>query len=143
MDKKLTPIRVVLDTNVLVSALLFGGRTGMLRDLWKSGRIIPLVSKATFAEFRKVLSYPKFKLTQREIRSILNEEILPFVEPVVIAEQVSGICRDPHDDMFLDVAAGGGARFIVTGDQDLLALQHYHQTQIVTLAELFSFVGGN
>jgi putative PIN family toxin of toxin-antitoxin system len=143
MGKKLTPIRVVLDTNVLVSALLFGGRTGMLRDLWKSGRIIPLVTKETFAEFRKVLSYPKFKLTQREIRSILNEEILPFVEPVDITEQINGICRDPHDDMFLAVATGGEAQFFVTGDKDLLVLKQYRQTQIVTLAELFSFVGDN
>lgn len=143
MGKKLTPIRVVLDTNVLVSALLFGGRTGMLRDLWKSGRIIPLVTKETFAEFRKVLSYPKFKLTQREIRSILNDEILPFVAPVEITKQINGICRDPHDDMFLAVAAGGDAEFLVTGDKDLLVLKHYRQTQIVTLAELFSFVGGN
>lgn len=143
MGKKLIPIRVVLDTNVLVSALLFGGRPGMLRDLWKSGRIIPLVTKETFAEFRKVLSYPKFKLTQREIRSILNEEILPFVEPVEIIELVSGICRDPHDDMFLAVAASGDAQFLVTGDKDLLVLKQYRQTEIVTLAELFSFVDGN
>jgi len=142
MGKKLIPIRVVLDTNVLVSALLFGGRAGMLRDLWISGRIIPLVSKETFAEFRKVLSYPKFKLTQREIRSILNEEILPFVEPVEIIEQAGGICRDPHDDMFLAVAAAGEAQFLVTGDQDLLVLKQYCQTQIVTLAELFSLVDG-
>ena len=143
MGKKLIPVRVVLDTNVLVSALLFGGRTGMLCDLWKSGRIIPLVTKETFAEFRKVLSYPKFKLTQREIRSILNEEILPFVEPVEITKRINGICRDPLDDMFLAVAAGGAAQFLVTGDKDLLVLKHYRQTQIVTLAELFSFVGGN
>ena len=143
MGKKLTPIRVVLDTNVLVSALLFGGRTVMLRDLWKSGRIIPLVTKETFTEFRKVLSYPKFKLTQREIRSILNEEILPFVEPVEITKQVDGICRDPHDDMFLAVAADGDAKFLVTGDEDLLVLKQYSQTRIVTLAELFSFVSCN
>lgn len=139
MGKKVAPLRVVLDTNALVSALLFGGRSGMLRDLWKSGRIIPLVSKETFAEFRRVLSYPKFKLSQREIRAILNEEILPFVEPVEIIEQVTGVCRDPHDDMFLAVAASGGAQYLVSGDQDLLVLKHFGETQIVTVAELLSF----
>lgn len=143
MGKKVTPVRVVLDTNALVSALLFGGRSGMLRDLWKSGRIIPLVSKETFAEFRRVLSYPKFKLSQREIRAILNEEILPFVEPVEIVEQVAGICRDPHDDMFLAVAASGGAQYLVSGDQYLLVLKHYSKTQIVTVAELLSISGGS
>jgi len=142
MGKKLKPWRVVLDTNTLISALLFGGRSGMLRDLWKSGRIIPLVSKETFAEFRKVLSYPKFKLSQREIRSILNEEILPFVEAVEIVEPVTGVCRDTHDDMFLAVAAGGGAEYLVSGDRDLLVLEHYGKTRIVTVTEFLSLAGG-
>jgi uncharacterized protein len=143
MGQKLKPLRVVLDTNVFVSALLFGGRTGMLRDVWKTGRIIPLVSKETFAEFRRVLSYPKFKLTQREIRAILNEEILPFVEAVEINEQAIGICRDPHDNMFLAVAVCGGALYLVTGDQDLLELKNYSKTQILTVAEFLSLAGAN
>jgi putative PIN family toxin of toxin-antitoxin system len=143
MGKKVTPLRIVLDTNVLVSALLFGGRSGMLRDLWKSGRIVPLVSKETFADFRKVLSYPKFKLSQREIRAILNEEFIPFVEPVEISEQVTGVCSDPFDDMFLAVAASGGAQYLVSGDQDLLVLKNFGAAQIVTVAELLSLEGGN
>ena len=142
MGKKLMPWRVVLDTNALISALLFGGQSGMLRELWKSGRIIPLVSKETFAEFRKVLSYPKSKLSQREIRSILNEEILPFVEAVETAEPVTGVCRDPHDDMLLAVAAGGGAEYLVSGDQNLLVLEHYGKTRIVTVTEFLSLSGG-
>ena len=141
MVQKLKSLRVVIDTNVLVSALLFSGRTGMLRDLWKSGRIIPMVSKETFAEFRRVISYPKFKLSQREIRSILNEEILPFVEAVEISGQVTGICRDPHDDMFLAVAVCGSAQYLITGDQDLLVLKNYSKTQIVTVAEFLSLAG--
>jgi len=141
MGQKLTPIRVVLDTNVLVSALLFGGRVGMLPDLWKIGRIIPLVSKDTFAEFHRVLSYPKFKLTQREIRALLNDEILPYVEPVEITKQVNGICRDPHDDMFLAVASCGRAGYLVTGDQDLLTLKIYEKTRIVTVAEFGELTG--
>jgi putative PIN family toxin of toxin-antitoxin system len=141
MGQKLKPLRVVLDTNVLVSALLFGGPTGMLRDAWKTGRIIPLVSKETFAEFRRVLSYPKFKLSQREIRAILNEEILPIVEPVEITEEVAGVCRDPRDYMFLAVAACGSAQYLITGDQDLLVLKSYSSTHIVTVAEFLALAG--
>jgi putative PIN family toxin of toxin-antitoxin system len=143
MGQKIEPLRVVLDTNVLVSALLFGGRVGSLCTLWKVGRIIPLVSKDTFSEFRKVLSYPKFRLSQREIRTLLNEEILPFVEPVEIAKPCPGICRDPHDDMFLAVAADGNARYLVTGDRDLLELRNHGTTQIVTVAEFLSLAGDN
>lgn len=141
MVQKVKPLRVVLDTNVFVSALIFGGRVGMLRELWKTGRMVPLVSKETFAEFRRVLSYPKFKLSLREIRAILNEEILPFVEPVEITEQVTSVCRDPHDDMFLAVAACGRAQYLVTGDQDLLVLKNYGTAQIVLAAEFLSLAG--
>jgi putative PIN family toxin of toxin-antitoxin system len=141
MGKDIARVRVVLDTNVLVSALLFGGKVGMLRELWKSGRIIPLISKETFAEFRKVLSYPKFKLSQREIRAILNDEILPFVEAVEITKQVTGICRDPKNDMFLAVANCSGASHLVTGDQDLLILKSYSETRIVTVVEFLLFAG--
>ena len=141
MGENITRLRVVLDTNVLVSALLFVGKVGMLRDLCKSGRIIPLISKETFAEFRKVLSYPKFKLSQREIRAILNDEILPYVEAMEITEQVTGICRDPHDDMFLAVAICGGASHLITGDQDLLVLKNYGETRIETVVEFLMFVG--
>ena len=143
MVENLIRLRVVLDTNVLVSALLFGGRVGMLRDLWKSRLIIPLISKETFAEFRKVLSYPKFKLSQSEIRAILNDEILPFVESLDIAERVTGVCRDPYDDIFLAVAISGGASYLVTGDQDLLVLKNHADTRIVTVAEFLSLAGEN
>ena len=115
----------------------------MLRDAWKDGRIIPLVSKETFAEFRKVLSYPKFKLSQREIRAIINEEILPFVEPVAIADQVTGVCRDSHDDMFLAVAVYGNGAYLVTGDQDLLVLKKYSTTKIVPVSEFLLLVSNN
>ena len=60
--REAAPLRVVVDTNVLLSALLFGGQPGRLRDLWVEGRIVPLVSQETFAEFSKVLYYPKFDL---------------------------------------------------------------------------------
>ena len=143
MGENLTRLRVVLDTNVLVSSLLFGGRVGMLRDLWKSGLIIPLISKETFAEFRKVLSYPKFKLSQSEIRAILNDEILPFVESLDISERVTGVCRDPYDDIFLAVAISSGASYLVTGDQDLLVLKSHAETQIVTVAEFLSLAVDN
>lgn len=143
MGKKLKPLRVVLDTNVFVSALLFGGRSGMLRDMWRAGRIIPLVSKETFAEFRRVLSYPKFQLIQREIHAILSEEILPFVEVVEITEQITGICRDFHDDMFLSVAVCGGAGYLVSGDQDLLVLKNYGTTRIITVAEFLSLASNS
>jgi len=61
-------VRVVLDANILVSALLFKGELLKIVDLWKRGRITPVVSRETFHEFMRVLEYPKFSLTKTEIR---------------------------------------------------------------------------
>lgn len=61
-----TPRRIVLDTNLVLSALVFGGGMGaVLRDGWHSQRFIPLASRETTSEIIRVLTYPKFGLTQR------------------------------------------------------------------------------
>lgn len=125
--------RVVLDTNVLVSALLFGGGLEPLVVQWKSGAVIPLFSRATFAEFRKVLAYPRFSLTEPEIRSLIEEEVLPYLEVVEVKEEIHGVCRDPGDDIFLSCAVAAGADAIVSGDKDLLALGNYRGIPLVSV----------
>lgn len=138
MGEKIAPITAVIDTNVLISALLFGGRIGCLREFWRSRRIIPLISKETFGELRRVLSYPKFRLSREEIGAIIEIEILPWFEVVEIVELIAGICRDLHDDMFLAVAANGHADLLITGDNDLLELKTFRNTMIVTPADFLS-----
>jgi putative PIN family toxin of toxin-antitoxin system len=138
--KEVAPPRVVIDTNVLVSALLFGGQPGKLRDWWVGGRLVPLVSKETFAEFGKVLAYPKFRLSPAEIAMIVEEELLPYAEVVDVAEDAAGVCRDSHDDKFLALAAAGKASYLVTGDRDLLALQTFGNTQIVTVRDILGLL---
>ena len=62
-----SPLRVVLDTNVVLSALVFGGGfAGQARVAWQAGAIQPLASTATVQELVRVLAYPKFRLTQAE-----------------------------------------------------------------------------
>lgn len=60
------PLRVVLDTNLVLSALVFGGNIARLRKTWLEERFIPLASKATITELIRVLAYPKFKLTKTD-----------------------------------------------------------------------------
>ena len=117
------PLRVVLDTNVLLSALLFkSGRMSWIEPLWVCGRIVPLVSKATAEEFIRVLDYPKFRLAPFEKQTIL-EAFLPYAEAVSV-KGAGGCppCRDPHDVPFLALARQGRADYLVTGDADLLAV---------------------
>jgi len=132
MGKKTKEIRVVLDTNVLVSALIFTGRLNRIVDIWKEGRIIPVLTRETFDEFRRVLEYPKFALSKKEIRTIIEEEILPFFEVFDITHAVTGICRDPDDDKFLSCAVSASADFIVSGDKDLLVVKEYRSVMIET-----------
>ncbi|WP_428277987.1 putative toxin-antitoxin system toxin component, PIN family [Candidatus Palauibacter sp.] len=117
----MTPVRTVLDTNVLVSALLFPkGTVSHLRDAWRSGAILPLASRETVSELVRVLCYPKFRLVEGE-RDELLADYLPFCKSVVV-EDPSSVpeCRDPFDRMFLELALAGRADAQVTGDEDLL-----------------------
>lgn len=119
-----TPPRVVLDTNVVLSALLFGGgSTARVRTGWQSGRFVPLASTATAEELMWVLGYPKFRLSAGE-RDDLLADFLPWVEVVRVADPppATPACRDPFDLPFLQLAVAGRARALVTGDRDLLAL---------------------
>ena len=124
-------IRVVLDTNVLISGLLFKGELSRVVGLWQKGRILPVISKETFAELRTVLEYPKFSLSRVEIRSLIEHEILPFFEVVSVSQHVKGACRDPGDDKFISCAIAANADCIVTGDKDLSDLKKYQSVRII------------
>ena len=118
------PLRVVLDTNVVLSALLFGGGpAARVRTAWQSGRFVPLASTATAQELVRVLGYPKFRLSAAEQTELLAD-FIPWVEVVEIPTPPPPVppCRDPLDLPFLHLAVTGKARALVSGDRDLLAL---------------------
>ncbi len=133
--------RVVIDTNLVLSALVFGGSTAKLRLAWQSDRLIPLVSKATITELIRVLAYPKFKLTKDEQEDLLAD-YLPFCDTVLLPEQLPTIpeCRDPFDEPFLVLALVGKADYLVTGDRDLLCLADSFACSIVTMEQLFMVI---
>lgn len=128
-------MRVVLDTSSLVSALLFSGTTSGLVPLWQSRRIAILVSRAIVQEYLRVLAYPKFRLTPSEVRRLIEDEVLPFVETVRVKRRLIVVRRDPGDDKFLECAVAGRAGYLVTGDRDLLELDPSRGIAIVTPAE--------
>jgi len=118
------PPRVVLDTNVVLSALLFAnGPVARLRAGWQAGRFVPLASAATARELVRVLAYPKFKLTAGEQVDLLAD-YMPWVRVVSIPDPPPPVpaCRDPFDLDFLHLAVAGKAHALVSGDKDLLVL---------------------
>jgi putative PIN family toxin of toxin-antitoxin system len=118
-------LRVVLDTNVLVSALLFrDGRLTWMRAAWQAGRFDLLLDHACAAELVRVLGYPKFALDREQVEALLGE-VLPHARPVAVGRtRIAGLprCRDRHDQKFLTLATAGDAEVLVTGDQALLDL---------------------
>ena len=125
-------ITIVIDTNVVISALLFGGGPGKLIELWKKNRIRPLISEEIMTEYLRVLAYPKFKLSEEEINYIIHQEILPFFKVVKSIPGPSIIKKDPDDDKFIQCAEAGNANIIISGDSHLLALKSYHSITILT-----------
>jgi uncharacterized protein len=132
------PPRVVLDTNLVLSALVFAqGRLVALRHAWQGGYCVPLVSNATITELIRVLAYPKFKLGDDEQQELLAD-YLPWCATVRIPNPPPSTpdCRDPFDQPFLQLAVAGKADYLVSGDQDLLILADRFDCPIVS-AEQF------
>lgn len=132
--------RYVFDTGVLVSAALFKESTPgqALRVAVRGGAI--LLSPAAANELQEVLIRPKFddyvRLTTRKrfLAALLRQAT------VVDTTESLHVCRDPKDDKFLELAVSGRAAFLVTGDSDLLILNPFQETRIVTPAEFLAIV---
>jgi putative PIN family toxin of toxin-antitoxin system len=130
--------RVVLDTNCIISALVFSRqKMAWLRHSWQKGEIRPLASKDTVTELMRVLTYPKFKLSQAE-QMLLLADFLPYAETVNIGTipDTLPLLRDKADQMFLILAVVGQAEVLVSGDADILEIKSSFQTPpIMTLTE--------
>lgn len=119
-----TSPRVVLETNLVLSALVFSAGTLVaLRRGWQSQRFTPIVSKATAGELIRVLAYPKFRLNAEGRENLLSDYLL-FCEAIQVPNPPPQTphCRDPFDMPFLELAIAGEADYLVTGDRDLLSL---------------------
>lgn len=119
-------MRLVIDTNVLISALVFkDSRHIPLREAWEAERVTPLLSMATYRELKAVLCYRMFALDDDQIEAAIKR-IGPHIEWVAIDEiQAASLprCSDRDDQKFLDVALCGRADALVTYDKALLKLR--------------------
>ncbi len=133
----MTQPRLVLDTNVLLSALLFqAGSLAWLRHAWQSDAIRPLASRETTEELIRVLAYPRFELTDEDREDLLGD-YLPWCETAVVPGSTEvPDCRDPSDRPFLALALVAKADVLITGDKDLLVLTSTFSVPILTPAAL-------
>ena len=134
MTRTSRPPRVVIDTNLVLSALVFAqGRLTPLRHAWQGTRCQPLLSSATAKELIRVLAYPKFKLSAEEQQELLAD-YLPYCTTVRMPAKppATPACRDKFDVPFLQLAVVGKADYLVTGDQDLLSLADQFFCPVIT-----------
>jgi putative PIN family toxin of toxin-antitoxin system len=133
-------VRLVIDTNVLISALLVDtSLPAHLLTLWREGRFDLLTSMEQLDELMRVTRYPKIRarLSPPLAGRLINE--LRDIAVVISNLPAVTICSDPDDNHLLALAAAGSADFLVTGDKrDLLGLKHYERASIVTVREFLT-----
>ena len=123
--------KIVLDTNVFVSALGWEGKPRRILRYCIDGRCHLFISQFIIHETVKVLSYPKFNFTRSQVDEflVLIAEMATFVEPGFTLNIIS---TDPSDNRILECALAAECRYIVTGDKHLLDLENFPNIQIVT-----------
>lgn len=131
-------MRVVVDTNVLVSALILPhSRVGPVLLRLRAGEYTLLYAQSLLEELVDVLNRPrirhKYGLTDADIQTVVGLVLLRG--QAVTPQRRFTACRDPNDDKFLEVAVAGEAHVIVSGDQDLLALHPFQGIPILTPAD--------
>jgi uncharacterized protein len=136
-------VRLVIDTNILVSALLSGtSLSAHLIVLWREGRFDLLTSADQLDELMRVTRYPKIRerLAPALAGRLINE--LRDVAVMVQNLPVVAVCADPFDNYLLAIAVAGAADFLVTGDKrDLLRLKLHEGTRIMTVRDFLTMTG--
>ncbi len=126
----MTKLRLVLDTNVLVSGLLTQNSIPQQVYDYAIAQATLLRSQTTLAELERVLLRPKFdRYVSLEKRLRFIASLVAHAEHIDICESIE-LCRDPKDDSLLELAVSGSATHLITGDQDLLVLNPFRNTVI-------------
>ena len=125
--------RIVLDTNVLISAIVLGGRSREVLEKVIAGRLTMAISAEMLAEFQGVLEGKKFRYPSDIVRTIVHEllAVSELVRPRMKVEQIKA---DPADNRILECALESGAACIVSGDRHLLELGQFEGIPILDAA---------
>lgn len=134
-------LRVVLDTNVLVSAIISDGKPRELLKMGIAKQYAIVTSNLILKEIAVVLSRPKFKTSQDEVQGVIIA-LLRTAEVVNVTSKLKAVKEDSKDDMVVETACDGNANMIVTGDSHLLALNDYRGIKIITVEKMLSYLKG-
>ena len=130
------PERVVFNTNILISGLLWRGKPYQCLLLARSGIVQPVYCPPMLAELTDKLRHT-FGFSENRIQAVLYD-LQRVAERVDIADSLRVVAADPDDDKFIECAVAAGVAVIVSGDHHLLDLGKYGAIQILTAAEFLA-----
>lgn len=133
-------LRIVLDTNVLVSAVIAKGKSRDLLSLAVQKRFLLIKSQETIEEFARVLLQPKFRMNRSEVIKAKNA-LIKTGKTIKVTSKRRVIGEDPDDDIFINAALDGNADYIISGDPHLLGLSKYKGIEIVTVNDMLKKFG--
>jgi putative PIN family toxin of toxin-antitoxin system len=128
--------KVVIDTNIYISAIFWGGKPREVIDLGRDKKILIFASLDIKNEIAEKLK-TKFKLDDEEVNRILLD-FSTFTIPVKVTKRVQAVPNDPEDDKFIECAISCNADYIVSGDRHLLSLKEYVGIRILKASEFLS-----
>jgi len=139
-------LRAVLDTNVWVSAMIWGGLPANIIKAAEDGRISIVASEEIVREINQTLGYPRLRNIYEGVgigREELIEAVLRVAKMVEVKEKISLIQEDPADNKFLECALHGRADYIVSGDSHLLGVGQYQGIQILSVRQFPKLIEGS
>jgi len=135
-------MKVVIDTNIFISFLLGKLLSNLITHISKN-QVKIITSKEQLAEILNVVNKPKPKkyILKSDLIHLYNSDLIHLYNYItnysefVELENNIKVCRDPKDDYLLEIAVNGKAEFLITGDNDLIDLEKFHETEIITYSE--------
>ena len=129
-------MRVVIDTNVFISAIVFGGKPRRVINLVADDSVTLIMAEAIITEIRRIIvsKFPNFLEDLMRVEKLLEQD----AEWVKLGFNTERITRDPNDDKFIETAVIGSCHYIISGDKDLLDLKEYMGIKILSPAGFLS-----
>lgn len=125
-------MKIVIDTNVLMSGIIFGGNPTRIIELLFSQKISAFASPEMVNEYKRI-----YEELSRKYRKRTHNEIGEIIQSINVIPSHSHIeiCRDPDDNKFIECAVDNKCIYIVSGDKDLLVLERYEDIEILTVSD--------
>lgn len=129
-------MKIVVDTNVIISGVFFGGAPGQVLKAIISARVTAYATSDIIDEYNEIVD----EMITRKQGKLNRDILMPLINSLEIIEPKTNvkISRDPDDDKFIGCAKDANALYIVSGDKDLLVIGHYDGIQIITAKEFCS-----